>query len=131
MKLLLDTHVLLWALMEPSKLSAKARVAILDPENDCFVSAISLWEISMKHALGKLELSGIKPEELIGKVKRMGVDLLALSPETAAGFHTIPRKHGDPFDRMLIHQAISDDYYLVSADRAFSEYEEVGLRLVW
>ncbi|MDF7800443.1 type II toxin-antitoxin system VapC family toxin [Pontiellaceae bacterium B1224] len=131
MKLLLDTHVLLWALMEPSKLSTKAKVALLDPENECFISAISLWEISMKHALGKLELSGVKPEELIAKIKQMGMDLMALSPITAVGFHNIPRKHGDPFDRMLIHQAISDDFYLVSADRVFPEYEELGLKLIW
>jgi PIN domain nuclease of toxin-antitoxin system len=131
MKLLLDTHVILWALMEPAKLSAKAKTAILDRDNECFVSAVSLWEISMKHALGKLELFGTQPEELIEKVELMGMELLALSPETAIGFHGIPLKHGDPFDRMLIHQAVDGDYGLISGDQAFSEYQEIGLRLVW
>ena len=131
MKLLLDTHTLLWALMDSNKLSSKAKVALIDPENDCFVSAVSLWEISMKHALGKLELSGAKPNELIEKVGLMGMNLLALSPETAVGFHAVPRKHGDPFDRMLIHQAISGGYNVISADKAFREYEELGLMLIW
>lgn len=131
MKLLLDTHVLIWSLMESSKLSAKAKYEMLNSENECFVSAISFWEISMKYGKGKLDLGGIKPEQLLGRVAKMGMTTLALTPETVAGFCAVPRLHGDPFDRMLIHAAVDGGYQLVSADKAFSNYVGYGLSLIW
>jgi PIN domain nuclease of toxin-antitoxin system len=131
MNLLLDTHALIWALMDTAKLSAKAKVSILDSENECYVSAISFWEILLKHSLGKLDLNGIDPESLIEKVDLMGMQLLDLSPSVAAGSHQVPRLHGDPFDRMLVHQAISGSYHLISADKALKAYEENGLQLIW
>ena len=131
MKLLLDTHVLIWSLMESSKLSAKAKYEMLNPENECFVSAISFWEISMKYGMGKLDLGGIKPEHLQERVEKMGMTALALVPETAVGFCAVPRLHGDPFDRMLVHTAVDGGYQLVSADKAFSNYVDYGLSLIW
>ena len=132
MRLLLDTHAFIWALAEPSKLSLLARQALLNPANECFVSAVSLWEISMKHSSGKLDLEGESPEALMGIAQmKMGFTFLSLDPEVAATLGHVPRLHGDPFDRMLIHQAISGGFYLVSADRKFKEYKSYGLKLVW
>lgn len=131
MKLLLDTHVLIWSLMDPGRLSAKAKYEILNSENECFVSAISFWEISMKHGMGKLDLGGIKPKGLLERVEHMGVTTLPLTPKTAPGFCSVPRLHGDPFDRMLIHTAVEGGYRLVSADQTFSGYVDYGLSLVW
>lgn len=132
MKLLLDTHAFLWAMMEPGKLSDLVRQELLDPENVVFVSAVTFWEIGMKHTLGKLDLDGVTPPELPDiAVHRMGFQLAGLDAETAARFGEIPKLHGDPFDRMLIHQAVSTGYHLVSADRQFTQYLSCGLKLLW
>lgn len=115
-----------------ARLSPVARQALLNPENECFVSAVSLWEISMKHAAGKLDLVGETPEGLMNiAMHEMGFSFISLSPEVACTVGQIPKLHGDPFDRMLIHQAICEDYHLVSADKAFNQYKGIGLRLVW
>lgn len=132
MNLLFDTHAFLWAMMEHGKLSAMVRKELLDPENVVFVSAVTFWEIGMKHALGKLELDGVAPSELPDiAVRRMGCRLAGLDAETAARFGEIPKLHGDPFDRMLILQAVSMGYHLVSADRQFVKYLPHGLKLLW
>lgn len=131
MKLLLDTHVLLWSLMDTGKLSAKATYEMLSSENECYVSAVSFWEISMKQGMGKLDLGGVKAEELQERVEMMGMTPLPLTPKVAAGFGSVPRLHGDPFDRMLIHTSMEGDYQLVSADQAFAAYVEHGLKLIW
>lgn len=132
MNLLLDTHVFLWAIMDEGKLSAVAKHELLNPENTVFVSAVSFWEIGIKHSLGKLELSGLLPDELPEIASgRMGAQLVGLDAETASKFGGIPRLHGDPFDRMLVHQAIDQGFLLVSADRKLAQYEPYGLKLVW
>ena len=129
---LIDTHILLWALFEPDKLSGKARQAIADTDNTLYVSAISFWEISLKFALGKLELEGCDPEQLVGYAGEMGALVLQLSGEEAASFHRLPKlSHKDPFDRMLIRQAIIRDLTLISRDSAFAEYKKHGLEVLW
>lgn len=132
MNLLLDTHAFLWAMMESGRLSTTVRQALLDPENTVWVSAVTFWEIGMKHALGKLELNGVTPPELPDiALNRMGFQLVGLDPETAARFGEIPKLHGDPFDRMLIRQAILLGYHVVSADRQFVQYLPHGLKVLW
>lgn len=132
MNLLLDTHVFLWAMIDSDKLSALAKYELLNPENTVSVSAISFWEIGMKHSLGKLELSGFSPSELPEIASRkMGIKLVGLDSETAARFGDVPRLHGDPFDRMLIHQAVDMGVHLVSADHQFAQYRPHGLKLLW
>lgn len=132
MNLLLDTHVFLWSLMETSRLSSGAVRAMLNPENQVSVSAVTFWEIALKESLGKLELSGLTPAELpeIAALK-MGFNLLALDAETAAGSGKLPRLHADPFDRLLIYQAVAGGFNLVSADTCFSAYQTHGLTLLW
>jgi len=132
MNLLLDTHSLLWAIFSPRKLSEPAREAMKDRQNDVAASVVSFWEISLKYAIGKLELVGAKPEDLPEVTESMGIDILPLSAHEAAGFHKLPkRRHKDPFDRLIIWQAIQRGMQLITRDRSFEDYRETGLRIYW
>ncbi len=132
MKLLLDTHAFLWACMEPRKLGARARAAINDPASEVFVSAITFWEISLKYALGKLDLQGVTPDALPAAAGESGFNVLRLEPEHAASFHQLTRtSHKDQFDRMLVWQAIGADLTLISKEKFPAEYLKLGLRVVW
>lgn len=133
MKLLLDTHALLWSIIEPDRLSPEARAAIADPGSQVVVSAVSFWEISIKTALGKLRLDGVMPEQLVDVAQQQGFELLPLDPRLAASFSRLPAdpQHRDPFDRMLVWQAISLGYTLVSRDRKISASQIHGLRTLW
>lgn len=132
MKCLLDTHVLLWAILAPAKLSRRARAAITDGGVEVFVSPVSLWEISLKFALGKLELTGCTPEDLVTAAKTMGLATLDMDPLTMASFHRLPRlAHKDPFDRILVWQAICRDLTLITKDGAMPEYQALGLKALW
>lgn len=132
MNYLLDTHTFLWTAMSPEKLSHNARDIILDMTNDILVSVVTFWEVSLKFTIGKLELQGITPEDLPEAATQMGFDLRILTPEDAATFYRLPRlPHKDPFDRMLIWQAIRENLTLVSKDADLNLYQAHGLRLVW
>lgn len=132
MKLLLDTHAFLWSLFSPEKLSQRARREIISPENEVSVSVVTFWEISLKYALGKLELSGVTPEELPDFADHMDLEILPINPAEASSFHQLPRhSHKDPFDRIIIWQAIQRRLTLVSKDRNFKDYLEVGLNVIW
>jgi len=130
---LIDTHVLLFALARSKKLSAAATSFLRDGHNEVFVSVISFWELSIKVSLGKLALSGVSPDQIPEYALSMGLRLLPLAADTACTFHQLPRigNHRDPFDRMLVWQAIREELVLVSRDRAMSAYEASGLSLVW
>lgn len=132
MRLLLDAHTLLWTLFEPDALSQPAAVAIRNPEYRVYVSSVTFWELSLKYALGKLELQGVTPEQLAELAVQSDFEILPLDGAEAASFYTLPRfAHKDPFDRMLIHLALKHKLTLVSCDRAFADYRELGLRLLW
>ena len=133
MKLRLDTHALLWAIIAPEQLSAEARAAITDPAAQVAVSAVSFWEIAIKAGLGKLTLTGTTPEALVEAAQQQGFDLLPLDPRLAASFSRLPAdpQHRDPFDRMLVWQAISLGYTLVSRDRKIAARPIEGLRILW
>lgn len=132
MRCLLDTHALLWVLFDPSQLSRAAAAAIIDRSNDIFVSAVNLWEISLKYSLGKLELEGISPGELPNAVEESGMGILPLSAADAATSHLLPRlAHNDPFDRLLVWQAIQNNLVLVSKDSGIRAYRSHGLQVVW
>jgi PIN domain nuclease of toxin-antitoxin system len=129
---LVDTHILLWALFEPEKLSPTARQLLSDMDNPVHVSAISLWEIFLKYALGKLHLEDCNPEQLLDAAVKMGVAPLPLAVDEAASFHQLPKlTHKDPFDRMLVRQAIFRGLTLISRDSALVEYRKFGLELVF
>jgi PIN domain nuclease of toxin-antitoxin system len=129
---LLDTHSFLWAAIEPQRLSPKARKAITDSANQVFVSTVSLWEISLKFSLGKLEIAGSSPEALVSVAQEMGLGLVAPSPEESAGFHRLPKiEHKDPFDRMLVWQCLQNQWTFITRDRAMGEYRSLGLKTYW
>lgn len=129
MSYLLDTHCFLWSLFAPQKLSQRARQVIADSSNTVAVSSVSFWEIALKFALGKLELKGVTPEDLPAAAQSMGLQLLSLDPITAAGAGRLGReRHQDPFDRMLIWQAVRHDLVLVSHDRQIGQYASLGLK---
>ena len=122
MKLLLDTHALLWSATEPDRLSGAARDAIEDASNDVLVSIVSAFEIAIKQSLGKLELA--KPAEawLPEVLKRSGFEVAGLGLAAALRVRALPWHHRDPFDRLLVAQALEDGYTLVTRDAAFAEY---------
>lgn len=123
-QLLLDTHVALWALASPAILSPSVRRAIEDPANTVLVSSASVWEVAVKQAAGKLEA----PTGFGAKCTSLGFEPLEIRFEHAAAAGALPMHHADPFDRMLIAQAIEEHLELVSKNRVFAHYE--GLRLV-
>lgn len=118
MRLLLDTHVLLWSLTEPRKLSGRTRAALEDTANEVFVSAVSGWEIAVKRTLGKLEA----PDDLEAGIVRHGFLLLNLTFAHAAHAAALPPHHGDPFDRMLVAQAQIERLILVTSDARIALY---------
>jgi len=129
---LLDTHTLLWARLEPSRLTPQQRRLIEASDREKCISTISIWEISLKFSLGKLNLGGHNPEEFLQNVQELGFHILAPAPEQYASFHQLPAlaKHKDPFDRMLIWQAIQNDLTLLSSDRQLPSYKIHGLTLI-
>ena len=132
MNCLLDTHTFLWAAMYPEKLSRHARATILDAANDIHVSVVTFWEVSLKFALGKIELQGTTLEELPDAAIQMGFTLLTLAPQDAATFHQLPRfQHKDPFDRMLVWQSICQHLTLLSKDPDLRQYQAHGLQVLW
>ena len=111
-RLLLDTHVLLWSLTEPQKLSRRTRDALEDAQNEVFVSSVSGWEIAVKRALGKLKA----PDNLEASIEEQDFIPLNLTFLHAEQAGALPRHHGDPFDRMLIAQAQVEGLILVTRD---------------
>lgn len=118
MRLLLDTHLLLWWLCNDKSLSALARSLIANPENTVCVSAVSHWEIRLKQSLGKLEL----PSDFDTKLADEPFELLPLTAASATQFGLLPWHHRDPFDRMLVAQAQVENLTLLTADKALTAY---------
>lgn len=132
MNILLDTHVFLWSLFTTGKLSKAVIREVKSPNNDVAVSVVTFWEISLKSALGKLELTGVKPEELPDFAAQMNLEILPITAVETSTFHKLPRlSHKDPFDRIIIWQAIQRKMTLVSKDRDFKAYHKFGLRTFW
>ena len=132
MNILLDTHVFLWSLFTPDKLSKAVIREIKSPNNDVAVSVVTFWEISLKYALGKLELTGVKPEELPDFAAQMNLEILSITAAEASTFHKLPRlSHNDPFDCIIIWQAIQRKMTLVSKGSDFKAYHKFGLRTFW
>lgn len=117
--LILDTHVVLWAFSQPDRLSASVRRDITDPRNVVMVSAATIWEVEIKRALGKLRA----PDGLHALCVERGFDPLDISFEHAVAAGSLPALHADPFDRMLIGQAIVEGAHIVTADAVFDRYD--------
>ena len=127
MRLLLDTHALLWWLAGDEALSNTAREAISDPGNDVFVSAASAWEIATKYRLGKLPDAAAIAADIAGAVASQDFTELPINIRDGQIAGGLPAIHKDPFDRMLIAQAIAADMVIVSNEALFSAYAVVRL----
>jgi PIN domain nuclease of toxin-antitoxin system len=127
---LLDTHVLIWALNAPGRLSPALRKVLADDDATVHYSPASLWEIAIKFGLGKLDLRGHTPEEFHEAVEASLFPPLVLDPGALASSHRLPRRHRDPFDRLLVWQAIRAGLVLLSADEALDAYAEDGLAVL-
>ena len=131
MTCLIDTHVFLWAVMEPKRLSRSHRDVLKEGSAQIFVSVVSFWEISLKYGIGKLDLRGVTPSELLPAAEKMDLRVLALEPEEAATFDQLPQtSHKDPFDRLIIWQAIRGNWPLLTADSKLQNYSAFGLKIV-
>ena len=128
MALLLDTHALLWWLDGDERLSAAARAAIAEPDRPVLVSAASAWEITTKHRLGKLPGAEAVARDVGGCIAAQGFTALAITMADAERAGRLPGPHRDPFDRMLIAQALARDIALVSNKAVFDAY---GVRRLW
>lgn len=129
MKILLDTHSLLWAILTPSKLSAKALTAVEDNANIVLVSAASIWEIAIKVRLGKLpEAEGIERDLLAVIEEEAGYYLLPIDGANALRAARFTSPHRDPFDRMIAAQALAEDIPVISRDLKLDSF---GVRRIW
>jgi PIN domain nuclease of toxin-antitoxin system len=126
-KLLLDTHALLWFLLDDPRLSANGRSLIEDPGNDLLISPASLWEIAIKISLGKYTLKEDFGSFVQEQMKENELTLLPIKVEHAAQVAALPFHHRDPFDRLLIAQAMVEKSPLVSSDKAFDAYPVVRM----
>lgn len=122
MIVLLDSHALLWFLRGEARLTSKAKPLIEDPNNEKLVSIASCWEISIKAGLGKVGLTEPSRIFLEREISRNNMQLLPITLEHATAVETLPLHHRDPFDRLLIAQAMSEKIPIVSADAIFDQY---------
>ena len=128
MRLLLDTHAFFWWFSGSSRLSRPARQAIADDDNDVMVSAASAWEIATKHRIGKLPNAEALALDIGGAIAGQNFEELPITVEHAVRAGSLPGPHRDPFDRMLIAQALSGNLVLVSIELLFDNY---GVRRLW
>jgi len=121
-KLLLDTHVVLWSATQPDRLAANARAAVEDGANDVMVSIVVAWEIAIKQSLGKLTLPRPAEEWLPEVLRRTGFEVAELGLAAALRVRALPWHHRDPFDRFLIAHALEEGCTIVTHDGAFAAY---------
>ncbi len=128
MRLLLDTHVLLWALSSPGKLQKDARDAIEDAGNEVMFSAASIWEVAIKASLKRIDFQ-VSPEEITAAALESGFSELPIRSSAAAYIARLPAHHRDPFDRLLIAQAITEPAVFFTADAELECYSELVRRV--
>lgn len=132
MKYLIDSHILLWTLFKPSKLSAQVHEVLNDATNTIYVSSVSYFELSLKYSLGKLDLEKHKPEDLLLEANKLGFINLDLSAKDAVSLYLLEFKnHKDPFDKMLFWQAIKNKLKFISRDSKAASYKQQGLEVIW
>jgi len=121
LNLLLDTHIALWAITDSPRLSAQAREWIESPRATVWVSAATVWEIAIKHGLGRGDMP-VSGQEALDYFRQSGYRLLAVQSEHAAAVETLPAHHADPFDRILIAQALTEPMRLLTHDSTVARY---------
>ncbi len=128
MKLLLDTHTLVWWMSDDDQLSDRALSYVSDPQNQIFVSAASAYEISLKHSMGRFPEAEILSHNWTNIIHRAGFDLIDISSAHGLRAGLLPKHHGDPFDRLLIATTLEETMSLVSKDREIAQYD---VPMIW
>jgi PIN domain nuclease of toxin-antitoxin system len=128
MRVLVDTHVFLWWVEGDRALPAKARAALADQENECLISLVSAWELAIKAGLGKLKLALPVKRYVVEHVAANGFRMLDIQMAHVGRVETLDPHHGDPFDRLLIAQALEEKLPVVTADPVFRRY---GVKRIW
>lgn len=132
MKYLLDTHAVLWVIGASNLLSKKVKDIIENPDNQIYASSVSFWEIAIKYRLGKLRLSGFRPSQIPDLLIRSNIELIEINPEDASTYSELKdTDHKDPFDRMLICQAIRRKLNLITKDKQLKKYHDLDLKTIW
>jgi PIN domain nuclease of toxin-antitoxin system len=127
MELLIDTHILIWFIIDDKRLPLKTRQIIENIENDCFISIASYWKIAIKHSLGRLYLnSGL--ENIFQIIEETGFEILPITVNQILNNARLEFHHKDPFDRIIIAQAISENLSIITKDEQFKEYK---VPLIW
>ena len=131
MSFLVDTHYMIWSLLDPAKIDTGTRALLQSSEYVKFVSVVSFWEISLKYSLGKIDLQGIDPEGILAAAAGGGYHLLPIEAHVVASSHRLPKNqnHRDPFDRLLVWQCIQADLAMLTADTRIKDYQQYGLKL--
>jgi PIN domain nuclease of toxin-antitoxin system len=128
LRLLLDTHTFMWAVLEPARLSRAAREAMEDLDNEVYASAVNAWELAIKCRLGKLPLPVDGPERFRSAIAESTFKPLPVTFEHAFAVQDLKRHHADPFDHILVAQALVERMTLVSIDRQLRRY---GVDVLW
>ena len=128
MRVLLDTHAFLWWVSGARHLPSKAAAILRDPDNQCLLSMASVWELAIKVSLGKLKLAQPVQRFVVEQVQANAFETLDIRLPHLGRVESLPRHHGDPFDRLLVAQALEEELSVVSADRVFRRY---GIRRIW
>jgi PIN domain nuclease of toxin-antitoxin system len=128
MRILLDTATFLWIIIDASDLSDDARELFVDPDNEIYLSSVSTWEIAVKHSLGRLPLPDRPARFIPAQRKHHGIDSLALDEEATLHLARLPALHKDPFDRMLVCQAVVQSLVILTPDELISQYP---VRTIW
>lgn len=129
MKFLIDTHILIWLAVSPEKVPKSVFEIIENPQNDLYISTVTLWEIAIKLSIKKLDLKGLEISDLVQICNEQGIKIVQLPISAVTKYRNLPIKenHRDPFDRALISLCISDGYVFLSHDSKISQYEQDGL----
>jgi len=128
MRVLIDTHVFLWWVEGDRALPAKARAALADQDNECLFSLVSVWELAIKAGLGKLKLALPVQRYVVDHVAANGFRMLDIRMAHVGRVESLIPNHGDPFDRLLIAQALEEKLPVVTADPIFRRY---GVKRIW
>ena len=130
---LLDTHTFVWATLDTANLNDNGKKIIFDRNNEIRVSTVSFWEISLKTRMKKFSFTDIDIKDFPKYAKEMDFSIIDIREKETITFHELPLKenHKDPFDRMLIWQAIREGMTMISKDGLFEQYKKDGLKLIW
>jgi PIN domain nuclease of toxin-antitoxin system len=127
-KVLVDTHVFLWALLHDHRLTAKAKQVLSSDEHELVFSLVSLWEIAIKIKLGKLNAIGSSVGYIRDEMEAYGMELLPIRYQHFLQLEALPAHHGDPFDRLIVAQAVAESLPILTHDRKLSRYQ---VKVIW